>query len=141
MAYTAKQIEDTFDIILERVENGEPTRRILKNISMSTKTFYKWLDEDELKGKRYARACELRAELKFESIEEDYSANPRIDPESGKIDPAWVNLQRLKIDAKKWELAKMLPKKYGDKQETTHVFEKAIFNGIDLDVPKDDSAG
>jgi len=35
----------------------------------------------------------------------------------GKVDPGWVAMQRLKIDSKKWEASKMLPKQYGDKLE------------------------
>jgi hypothetical protein len=140
MAYSQKEIDTIFDLICERIENGERVRKILPSIHLSPKTFFKWVRDEEEKGKQYARALEIRADLKFDSIEDDYSEEPQRDPETGKIDPAWVNLQRLKIDAKKWELAKMLPKKYGDKQETTHVFENPIFTGIELDVPKDNSA-
>jgi len=82
---------------------------------------------------------ELRVEVKFESIEEDYSEDPQRDS-FGKIDSAWVALQRLKIDAKKWELSKLMPKKYGDKIENTHIIETPIFTGIDLDVPTDHSS-
>lgn len=137
MAYKPEEIDKLFDTICNRIEEGERVRKILPQLKISPKTFYKWVDSSEAKGKQYARALELRAELKFDSIEDDYSEQPQLDPTTGKIDPAWVNLQRLKIDAKKWELSKMLPKKYGDKQETTLVFEKPIFNGIDLDVPTD----
>ena len=133
--YSQDEIDKIFDSICNRVENGERLRKILESIRLSTQTFYRWKDADESKSKQYARAIELRADLKFESIEEDYSEEPQRDAETGRIDPAWVNLQRLKIDAKKWELSKMLPKKYGDKQETTHVFETPIFKGIDLNVP------
>jgi hypothetical protein len=140
MAYSQKEIDTIFDLICERIENGERVRKILPSIHLSPKTFFKWVRDEEEKGKQYARALEIRADLKFDSIEDDYSEEPQRDPDTGKIDPAWVNLQRLKIDAKKWELAKMLPKKYGDKQETTHVFENPIFTGIELDVPKDNSA-
>jgi len=139
MAYSFEEIEKAFDSICGRIENGERLRKLLSELKISPKTFYKWVDSDEQKGKQYARALELRAELKFESIEDDYMESPQRDPESGRIDSAWVTLQRLKIDAKKWELAKMMPKKYGDKTENTLVFEHPIFNGIDLDVSEDNS--
>jgi len=58
--------------------------------------------------------------IKFESIEQDYSEEPQRDAETGRIDSAWVQLQRLKIDAKKWELSKLNPKKYGDKIQQEH---------------------
>jgi hypothetical protein len=141
MAYSQSEIDKIFHSICQRVENGEALRKVLKSIPLGSETFYRWVDADESKSKQYARSLEFRAELKFESIEDDYSEEPQRDAETGRIDPAWVNLQRLKIDAKKWELSKMLPKKYGDKQETTHVFENPIFKGIDLNVPADNSTG
>jgi hypothetical protein len=116
MAYKPKEIESIFQTILERVSEGESVRNILAEKTMPDKnTFYKWLDGSALKIEQYARACDERTELKFESIEKDYMETPQRDPESGRIDNAWVSLQRLKIDAKKWELSKTNPKKYSEK--------------------------
>ena len=113
MAY---DIENTFKKILLSIEEGNSLRATLKREGMPTSTtFYEWIDNDKEKAIHYARAIEARAELKFESIEQDYSEEPQRDPETGRIDSAWVQLQRLKIDAKKWELSKLNPKKYGDK--------------------------
>ena len=121
MAYSEDEVNAIFDKIIFFIEeDGQPLRRILRANNMpSSKTFYEWLEKDDIKVKRYAYACELRTEMKFESIEEDYSETPQRDPETGRIDSAWVQLQRLKIDAKKWELAKLNPKKYGDKTDVT----------------------
>ena len=113
MAY---DIENTFKQILLSIEGGNSLRATLKREGMPTSTtFYEWIDNDKEKAIHYARAIEARAELKFESIEQDYSEAPQRDAEPGRIDSAWVQLQRLKIDAKKWELSKLNPKKYGDK--------------------------
>lgn len=138
MAYKLEQIEEIFDKILSELRKGRSVNSILKEKGMPCRDIFdKWLEKDQSKIDKYTRAKEIGIDAKFESIEQDYSQEPERDPESGRIDPAWVNLQRLKIDAKKWELSKLMPKKYGDKQETTHIFEKPIFNGIDLDVPTD----
>jgi hypothetical protein len=138
MAYSQSQIDQLFDSICKRVENGEALRKVLKSIPLSSETFYRWVDADESKSKQYARSLELRAELKFESIEDDYSQEPQRDAETGRIDPAWVNLQRLKIDAKKWELSKMLPKKYGDKVDIDHTTKGEAINipVININAPK-----
>jgi len=122
MAYSVEEINDIFNTILVEIENGRALRKILKEDENmpSTQTFYKWIDEDNEKSKQYARATELRAEVKFESIESDYLEEPQRDAETGRIDSAWVQLQRLKIDAKKWELSKLNPKKYGDKIQQEH---------------------
>lgn len=128
MAYSIEEIEDIFNKILVEIENGRALRKILKEDDNmpSTQTFYKWIDEDEVKSKQYARATELRAEVKFESIESDYLEEPQRDAETGRIDSAWVQLQRLKIDAKKWELSKLNPKKYGEKLQHSNDPENPI---------------
>jgi hypothetical protein len=105
-----------FKSILSEIEEGASLRSILRREEMpNMNTFLEWVDKDKIKANQYARAIDLRTELKFESIEQDYLEEPQRDPESGRIDSGWVQLQRLKIDAKKWELSKLKPKKYGDK--------------------------
>jgi len=132
-----------FEHIISEICLGKSLRSTIaadsKNLP-AVKTFLDWISENEEMRNQYANAMNVRAELKFESIEQDYSEEPQRDSETGKIDPGWVSLQRLKIDAKKWELSKLMPKKYGDKQETTHILETPIFTGIDLNVPKDNGA-
>lgn len=118
MAYSKSEKDRIFSIIIDRVANGESVRDVLLERDMpSSSTFFNWVDEDQIKSKQYARSLELRAEEKFQSIESDYMEEPQRDPTTGKIDGGWVQLQRLKIDAKKWELSKLHPKKYGDRLE------------------------
>lgn len=118
MAYDKDKI---FPLILSEIEEGASLRSILRREDMPNQnTFFEWINEDEEKAKQYAYAIDLRTELKFESIEFDYMEEPQRDPETGKIDTGWVQLQRLKIDAKKWELGKLKPKKYGEKIQTEH---------------------
>ena len=119
MAYSKEDKEKILNEIFDKIDNGVSTRKAILNANISSQTFWKWLDEDEQLSKQYARAKEIGIEVKFESIEEDYSETPQRDAESGKIDMGWVQLQRLKIDAKKWELSKLHPKKYGDKLDVT----------------------
>lgn len=122
MAYDKDKI---FPLILLEIEEGASLRSILRRDDMPNRnTFFEWLHESEEKSNRYARAVDIRTELKFESIEADYMEEPQRDSETGKIDTGWVQLQRLKIDAKKWELGKLKPKKYGDKLDVTSAGEK-----------------
>ena len=114
-----KAIDDVF----ERIAEGESLRSILnidrdKKALPSRKTFNEWLCDDERVSDQYVRACEDRTDKRFDSIEKDYLETPLTDPSTGKIDSGWVQLQRLKIDSKKWELSKMNPKKYSDKNTT-----------------------
>ena len=120
MAYDKKQKETILNTIFNLIESGKSLRYALKEFNLSSSTFFIWIDEDENKSKQYVRAIDNRIEVKFESIERDYLEEPQRDPVTGKIDTGWVQLQRLKIDAKKWELSKLKPKKYGDKIQTEH---------------------
>ena len=125
MAYTTKEIEKIFNSICNRIELGESLRKILKEDSMpSSRTFFKWVDLDEEKVKQYARACELRADILFEEMIEiadtpiegvviETDDNGRTKEKKGDM----LGHRRLQIDARKWILSKMNPKKYGDKLE------------------------
>lgn len=116
--YTPEQISETFQNIIERVESGESVRQILKDLHISTRTFNEWLDADELKQKHYARAIYMRADNIFEEILEiadDSSGDVKIDKDGNEyINQEFVQRSRVRIDARKWILAKMNPKKYGD---------------------------
>ena len=134
MAYDKDKI---FNQVISEIELGASLRSILIKKDMPNRnTFFEWIDKDKIKANQYARAMDLRTELKFESIEQDYSEEPQRDPESGKIDTGWVQLQRLKIDAKKWELGKLKPKKYGDKIDVTTDGEKIVSNTLQIEIIK-----
>lgn len=117
--YSTDQKEVILDSIFEDISKGISLRKACKNSGIPRMTFYNWIDDEQKEIDRYTRAKEQGIEARFESIEEDYNEEPQRDPETGKIDSAWVQLQRLKIDSKKWELSKLAPKKYGDKIDVT----------------------
>lgn len=129
MAYSTEQIEETFTEIITIIsEEGTPVGQILSRSSMpSSQTFYKWL-EDEDKAKRYARACEVRADTIFEEILEisdESNADVYIDDQGNlQKDGDVIQRARLRVDARKWVLSKMAPKKYGDKLDVTSKDEK-----------------
>jgi len=134
MAYSKEQIEKTFTEICRQIaEDGKSLRKVLLHKDMpSSKTFYEWLDNNEEKVKRYTRAHEDRTEIRFESIEADYNEDPERNADTGQIDNGWVNLQRLKIHSKQWELSKLNPKKYSDKiqVDTTEFSEQQLFPDV-----------
>lgn len=117
--YNKEQKDSILNNIFEDISKGMSLRKACKNSGIPRITFYDWIDKDQKEADRYTRARQQGIEARFESIEEDYSEEPQRDPETGKIDAAWVQLQRLKIDSKKWELSKLAPKKYGDKIDVT----------------------
>lgn len=123
--HSQQDIETYFEAIIERIENGEPLRRILPSMKLANSTFYKWLDSDSSKEKRYARACEIRADAIFEDILEiaDDSSQDVIETDLGdgvvasKMNAEFVQRSRLRVDARKWIASKLNPKKYGDRVE------------------------
>lgn len=125
MAYSQKQIETIFNTICESIEEGNSLRSILKSEDMpSSRTFFKWLQEDEQKVKQYARATEIRADLEFDYMLEiaddgtnDFTKKIIQGEEVEVLNSEHIQRSRLRIDTRKWILSKMNPKKYGDKIE------------------------
>lgn len=121
MAYTPEQREELFTKIFSAIENGDSLRKALASVKLSSKTFYEWLDYEgnEEKVKQYARACEDRADFMADEILDiaDSSEGDLYVDDNGdtKIDGNTVQRARIQIDARKWLMSKMAPKKYGDK--------------------------
>lgn len=120
--------------ILDEITKGNSLRSILpqtkRNQSLpALKTFLDWVAKDEELSKQYARACDIRALQLFEEIIEiadgatgakakvEYDEDGKKTYETSEADT--VQKSRLQIDARKWVLSKMNPKKYGDKVELT----------------------
>ena len=134
MAYSQQQIDDTFDEILREIEQGNSLISILRRKEFpSTATFYQWLEADEDKAKRYVRACEIRADVIFEDIIDiaDHSDEDHTPFTGVNV----VQRDRLKIDARKWIVAKLHPKKYSDRvyQDITTHQEQPLFPDVCTD--------
>jgi hypothetical protein len=131
MAYSQQQIEETFNDILYEIEQGNSLISILRRKEFpSTATFYQWLEADEDKAKRYVRACEIRADVIFEDIIDiaDHSDEDHTPFTGANV----VQRDRLKIDARKWIVAKLHPKKYSDRvyQDITTHQEQPLFPDV-----------
>lgn len=100
--------------ICARLADGESLRSICKRPGMpNIRKVFRWLAESEDFRHQYAKATEVRADAIFEEL---------FDIADGvKEDNPAVAKARLQIDAQKWALARMAPKKYGDRvtQEIT----------------------
>jgi hypothetical protein len=123
--------ENAVSMILDRIREGESVRSILdktdRDLLPSFVTFCEWLNDDPQFAKQYGYACEIRAEKIFEDILKI------ADGISGIDEPINVQRDRLKIDARKWMLGRMMPKKYGEKLEVdANVTANTTFNIKDL---------
>jgi len=129
MAYTDKDKDNIFEYVCQEIEKGRALRNVLKDENMpSTSTFYQWLDNDEVKAKQYARATEVRADIIFDDILAiaDENTNDTSINENGieVVNNDVIQRSRLRIDARKWVLSKLNPKKFGDKADITSGGEK-----------------
>ena len=142
MAYTEKQIEETFtEICRQMAEEGKSLRSVLRSKDMpGSETFYKWLDSSEVKSKQYTRATTQRAEEIFEDILDIADKQDKDIYTVDGVEMVDHNVHaraKIMIDARKWMLGKMNPKKYSDKiqVDTTEFSEQPLFP----DVQKDNS--
>jgi len=98
--------------IVKRVM-GRSLRKVCTDADMPNRdTIYSWLAKYSEFADQYARACVIRREDRFESMEEI----PDIEAD--------VQRARLKVDVLKWQLSKEEPRKYGDKVDLTSDGEK-----------------
>lgn len=127
------------EAICLKIATGQSLRKACKKHKIDHTTVLEWLLDDKYPAfsHQYARAREIqyygyaddiieRAEDRSldrgETVitEEGFNGKESFDKKVTKVvsDPVAVQRDRLEVDAKKWVLSKLLPKKYGDKIET-----------------------
>jgi hypothetical protein len=110
-----KYTEELVTEICDRVANGTPLREICREEGKPTwSTFYDWLGKHPDLSARFARSRELGTD----AIAEDAIAILDTIPEridGGKMDSAYVQWQRNRVEYRLKLLAKWNPRKYGDK--------------------------
>lgn len=105
---------------------GHSLRAIAEMEGLNKSTILEWVFSKPDFSIQYARAQEIRAEIDSEEIVEISDEVPTHevpDPDGGvsvRIDPAGVQRNKLRVDTRKWLMARRLPKKYGDKIEHNH---------------------
>ena len=107
------------EIINEIQSNGIGLNKAAKMYGLNPNSFFNTIDKDPLLLKHYTRALELKADLIAERIilnSHNRSNDFYIDGDGNqKPNPVAVQRDRLMLDADKWLLSKIAPKKYGDK--------------------------
>jgi hypothetical protein len=112
--------------ICQELIEGKSLRTICAADGMPAKsTVLGWLQGDAVPGflDQYTRARELQAESLLDEILEiadDDSEDTMMGGMGGTVgNPTAVSRARVKIDSRKWAMAKLAPKKYGDKLALT----------------------
>lgn len=113
-----RQFDKDFEYICMEIERGVALRRACP-VFMSLRKFYELMDASSEKRERYARACEARADKIFDDlldIADDGSNDTYVDDNGmPRTDTEVIQRSKLRVDTRKWMLAKLAPKKYGDK--------------------------
>ena len=118
------------DAICEQIITGKSLKDVCDGDGMPHRaTVHRWLEADPDFRDRYARACELRADHIFDEIFDiaDNGTNDwmeRKNSEGGVV--GWqengeaLRRSHLRVEARKWALSKMQPKKYGERIMAEH---------------------
>jgi len=122
MGRPTKYTEDLAVEICTRIAEGQSLTKICKDEHMPTvATVYRWLFKDKDFCDKYARAREDQADTYSDEIVDIGEEVPMmvITDEDGKVtkrvDPAGIQRNRLRVDARKWVASKLKPKKYGER--------------------------
>ena len=119
--------EEVATIICDRIAQGESLRSIGKDADMPGPTaILSWLGKFPAFAAQYARARELQMEFYAQQIidiadtpVEGVRREEGVDGEgkdySKTIIEDALGQRRLQIDARKWIMSKLAPKKYGDR--------------------------
>ena len=124
------------DAICARLAEGESVVSICRGDGMPSKAeLYRWLASEVNANFRdkYARAKEIGIERMADEIAEiadsgsnDWMAANDPDNPGYRLNGEHVQRSRLRVDTRKWLLSKLIPKKYGDKIETTHEVGESV---------------
>lgn len=105
--YSTEERAALCDAVLEGMAvRGLSCIKACKAAGVPNGTFMGWLDEDAALAERYARARDIM----LEHVAEDLMDKA----DEFAADAVAVQKQRLQVDARKWLLSKLAPKKYGD---------------------------
>ena len=130
MARPSTFTDALFASILERIADGESLRAICHHDGMpAARTVLRWIRGNPDLQRTYAIATEVRADMIFDEILEiaDDARNDLVEKvgrdgqvQGFAVDAENIRRSALRIDARKWTLARMAPKKYGDRVDVNH---------------------
>ena len=108
--------------ICAEIAVGKSMREICRAADMpDMRTVFRWLAAHSEFQQIYARAREAQADYLAEEILEiaDDGKNDWVERQDGSaaVNNEAVQRSRLRVDARKWLMSKLMPKKYGEKLE------------------------
>jgi hypothetical protein len=115
------------DSICDRLSSGESLVQICETEGFpDQRTIFRWLAKDEVFRQNYARARSYWAEAEFERLMQiadtpQEGVKTRTTKDGLEVTTGdMIDHRRLQVDTRKWALARMFPKKYGDATMLKH---------------------
>jgi hypothetical protein len=118
LVWSPEQKKITADKVFNEMRQGLSAYKACVKVGVPQSTLNHWLNDDAELAADYARAREELHEFIAAEIIAIADA-PVPSNEKGGLDPGAIQKQRLQVDARKWLLSKLAPKKYGDKIEVS----------------------
>jgi len=121
--YTEEEKEVIITDICNRViDETISFNKAVKDSQISYVTFFQWLSKSDKLKELYNYACEIRSDILFDEMidiaddgSNDFMKKLMGETEIEILNSEHIQRSRLRVDTRKWILAKMQPKKYGDK--------------------------
>jgi hypothetical protein len=130
MARPSTFTDALFAGILDRIADGESLRGICRDDGMpAARTVLRWIQANPDLQRSYTLATEIRVDTIFDELldiaddaRDDWMEKVGRDGKNQGYALNAENIRRsaLRIDARKWTLARMAPKKYGDRVDVNH---------------------
>jgi transposase len=116
--YTEKEKNSYIEKVLELMaEHGMSRIAACRQAGVTRSTLISWIGESDELADRFRRARQLSLEYQEEDMLDMVDAKPERSPVTGVIDPAYVNLIKMRVDYRKWRMAVENQGKYGTKVE------------------------
>lgn len=120
MGRPSKYSQELADTICLRLACGESMRSVCRDSDMpSMQTMWTWLREKPDFLEQYERAKQESADAMSEDALALADESAEVIVGDDRSDSARVQAKKLQVDTRKWLMAKMKPKKYGDKVDVT----------------------
>ena len=131
--------DDLADRICAALATGISLNRLCKQDDMpAPATVFRWLGENPGFRDKYTLAKQESADAMAEDIldiADDQTQDELLTEEGYRGNPVAVNRARLRVDTRKFLMAKMKPKKYGDRINHDHGGQVGVveidFTGLD----------
>ena len=103
--------------ILLLITEGKSLRKSLLDVKMSSRTFFEEIEKDEEIEKQFVRACDIRQRILLDECVD--IADDDEDDEKPFVGVNHIQRDKLKVQTRLDVLARMNPKKYGNKIDVT----------------------